>query len=95
MRALNIAEEGRVANLTRVVTAATLTENVPTSAARQLKASVRAVRLYAEASERRLANAVLTEIIKAAEDLPVAVGEAVTRHAESLRKHWRMENSDV
>lgn len=91
MRALNIAEDSRISNLTRVVTAVVLTEDVPTSSAKRLRAAVRAVRLYAEAGERKLADGVLTQITEAAEDLPISPATAVVKHAENVRRHWNVD----
>ena len=91
MRALTIAEDGYVSNLTRVVTAVVLTEDVPTASAKRLRAAVRAVRLYAEAGERALADGVLTQITEAAADLPVEVATVVVKHAERLRRQWNFE----
>lgn len=91
MKALNIAEDGRISNLTRVVTAIVLTENVPATSAKQLRAAVRAVRLYAEAGERALANRVLDQIGDAAADLPLEVGSTVVKHVDGVRRHWRVD----
>ena len=91
MRALTIAEDGYVSNLTRVFTAVVLTEDVPSASAKRLRAAVRAVRLYAEAGERSLANRVLDQITDAAADLPDAVGAVVVKHAEGVRRHWNVD----
>lgn len=95
MKALNIAEDARISNLQRVITAAVITEEVPPKTAKRLRDAARAVRLYTEAGERRLANSVLTQVAAVAPDLSEDTGKALIRHIGRVREYWRFIKEEV